>query len=260
MKQLLATILLISVAHFANAKEVSVQKVDEGNYRLTLTHSTVLDIGIAQAYLYETAKSLCGTLSPHFGKYSFAGSEAIEKKVESAPTFEFVQDIQCANENSESTAVAMKYLTSESEAQAIRNQVLVLSETYFNDIASSKFDKAYSVLADSMRSFSTKTSWVSEKNTFQSQVGDPRQITISKLTLYDNPPGAPNPGIYVAADYYNEFSNAPIHCGYVMWFKGQDGNFKIIREESGLVTSEQLAAIPTEQLPIVKQRLRCVTP
>jgi hypothetical protein len=61
----------------------------------------------------------------------------------------------------------------------------------------------------------------------------------------------------VAADFSNAYRNVPIHCGYLMWFRPIDGEFRIIREESGHITAEQLSRIPASQLPEIKQRFRC---
>jgi hypothetical protein len=41
---------------------------------------------------------------------------------------------------------------------------------------------------------------------------------------------------------------APIHCGYLTWFRGENGEYRIVREETGHVTTESLARIPSEQI------------
>jgi hypothetical protein len=103
-------------------------------------------------------------------------------------------------------------------------------------------------------------SWKIGKRSFQQLAGDPVEIKITKVTVYDNPATAPEPGLYVAADYSNVYRNAPIHCGYLMWFRSIGGEFRITREETGHVTAEQLKTIPSSQIPEIKQKLRCVSP
>lgn len=81
-----------------------------------------------------------------------------------------------------------------------------------------------------------------------------------KITVYNNPAEAPEPGLYIAADFNNVFENIPIHCGYLMWFRPIGGTFTITREETGYVTAEQLKSISNTQLPDLKRQLRCVAP
>jgi len=109
-----------------------------------------------------------------------------------------------------------------------------------------------------LRVFSTAESWKVDKQSFRSEVGARVSITIARLTVYENPPNAPGPGIYIAADFNNQYELAPIHCGYLMWFRGEDGEFRIVREETGHVTAESLAMIPSDQIPFIRQRLRCI--
>ena len=260
MKQILLFIILAITVQSANAKEISVQKIDENTYKLTLSDREVLDIDVAQARLLEKAESICGTKNPVFGRYSFEGSETIEAKDTSDSNFRFEQVILCSSDLAKPESGADSKIKSNSEAEAIQDNIRNLSQQYIEDIAKGRFDAAYSYVADSLRAITSKSAWQSEKRKFQSQAGDPIDVVIAKITVYDNPQDAPEPGIYVAADFNNKFSNAPIHCGYLMWFKGESNRFQIIREESGLVTNEQLEQIPGEQLPIVKQKLKCVTP
>src|SRR5690606_38689574 len=102
-----------------------------------------------------------------------------------------------------------------------------------------------------------ETTWKESKRSLHAILGEPVRFTITKVTVYDNPPDSPGPGVYVAADFTNEFRNAPMHCGYLVWTRAANGQFEITREDAGHVTSEQLAAIPVSQHAQIRQQMRC---
>jgi len=260
MKHIFFILILAFSSSFISANEISVQKIDENNYVLSLSNNEVLSIRVAQSHIIEKAKILCGKKFPVLGKYSFKGTEAIEAKEKNNTKFEFIQNVKCTAKQDNKEIVSESKIKSRSQKQEIEEDIRKMSIKYLNNLVSGNFDEAYFNVAESLRAFSPKSTWMSKKRNFTSQVGKTIKINISKVSIYDNPANAPRPGIYVAADYYNEFANAPIHCGYLMWFKGDGNFFQIIREESGFITTEQVSQISKEKLPIVKQRLRCVSP
>jgi hypothetical protein len=83
-------------------------------------------------------------------------------------------------------------------------------------------------------------------------------MSVWKITLYNNPPSAAAPGLYVAADYTNEYSSLALQCGYLMWARSEGAtDFRIIREDAGNLEAGALEDMPADQLAQIKQQLHC---
>lgn len=245
----------------ASAAEISVRQVQENKFELVLTNTTRLSESEAQAYIANVAANVCKGLTPVIGEYRFEATEAIGGDAASSEpdTFRFTQQVACVHGATTPTDQRRPTLSTPEESQRVKEDIQLRSEEHFRLIAERSIDDAYAqVSADGMNVDETK--WKNEKLAFQTTAGEPLEISIVKVTVYDNPPEAPEPGLYVAADFSNVYRNVPIHCGYLMWFRSTGGSFRITREETGHVTSEQLKSIPSAQLPEIKRKLRCVAP
>ena len=247
----------------AIAAEISMRSVGPGIHEFVLTSPTPLSEEEARAQIARAAASVCKGVPAVPGKWRFESSERIGGGAPSPSVpnaFRFVQEFACRFGVQAPSAARLPALKNEEEIGRVRDEVKVKSETYFKLISSKRVDEAVANVATAGMGVS-EAKWKGDRLSFQSIAGDPVQITIAKVTVYDNPANAPAPGLYVAADYSNVYRNVPIHCGYLMWYRPVGGSeFLIIREEGGHVTSEQLKSIPASQLPEIKRRLLCVSP
>lgn len=252
---LLAGIAWISSA---SAAETSVRQVQPRTYEFVLTNPTALSESDARARIAEASASVCKDLTAVPGRWRYESKEAIGGgDLSSGETFRFVLEVSCVP--GAQTGERRPTLQNEEESRRVQNEVRLKSVAYFQHIAAKRLDEALAQVAVT-RMGVNEAKWKSDKLSFQAKAGEPLEISIRKITVYDNPAGAPEPGLYVAADYSNVYRDLPIHCGYLMWFRAVDGEFRITREEMGYVTSEQLKSIPSAQLPEIKRRLRCVAP
>jgi Protein of unknown function (DUF4019) len=243
----------------ASAAAVSVRQVQPNRYEFVLTNPIPLSEKDAQALIATSATSICKDLTPVLGKYRFEANERIGGGAASDEPYRFVQEVSCAPGATAEVSERRPMLQSAEEARQVQEEIRLKSEAYIRLIAAGRIDEAYAQVSAAGTGVDEAT-WKSGKRSFQETAGEPLRISIVKITVYDNPAEAPEPGLYVAADFGNEFRNIPIHCGYLMWFRPFGGNFRITREETGFVTAEQLKSIPGAQLPEIKQRLRCVVP
>jgi hypothetical protein len=245
----------------STAAEISVRQLQQSSFELTLTNDTVLDETVARTYLSQAAASVCRELAPILGKYRFDSKEALGASVLSRerPSYRFVQEISCVPRTQTASPVRQPTITSPAEMQQVREEVKGLSEAYFRLLAAKRFDEAYAQLNETALG-TDKVTWTRERQAFQSVAGAPVAISIIKITVYDNPAEAPEPGLYVAADFQNSYKNAPYECGYLMWFREAGSPYVITRSEMGHVTSETLKTIPESQRPELFQKLRCVAP
>ena len=142
-----------------------------------------------------------------------------------------------------------------------KDEAVELTEQYFKNILSAKYELAYSSLAPTLKQYFTEAGWFKGKKEFVLLAGKLNTFKASRVTVYNNPPNA-KPGLYVAVDYYNNFDNLPVHCGYLVWFKEENSERdpQIIREETGYITKAQMSETSKEQLEDLEQRLRCVRP
>jgi hypothetical protein len=239
-----------------------VRNLQSRNYELILTNQTALSESEARAQIAKEAASVCKGATAIPGKWRYESKEAIGGTAPSSPepnSFRFVQEISCVPGAPVLSAEHQPTLLNEEESRRAQSEVKLKSEAYFKLIASKRVDEALIHVAIARMGL-TEARWKSDKLALQAMAGEPVQISLEKVTVYDNPTGAPEPGLYVAADYSNVYRDMPIHCGYLMWFRPIGGEFRITREESGYVTAEQFKSIPSAQLPEIKRRLRCVAP
>lgn len=255
---LIAGTLASSVAF---AAEIAVRQVQQDAFEFVLTHSTRLSETEAQALIASVAAKVCKDLAPVLGQYKFEARESIGGNAGSSEpdTFTFIQQVACVHGTDIPRHQRRPVPLRPEESQRVQNDIRLRSEEYFRLIADRCFDDAYSQLSADVIGVD-EAKWKHEKQSFQLTAGEPLQISIVKVTVYDNPPEAPEPGLYVAADFSNVYKNIPIHCGYLMWFRSNGGSFSITREETGHVTAEQLKSIPTAQVPEIRRMLRCVAP
>ena len=142
-----------------------------------------------------------------------------------------------------------------------RVHVKDLTEKYFKNISEGNLGLAYRSLSPELRANLAEERSKEQKSVFAQTAGDIVRLHISKLTVYDNPQNAPKPGIYIATDYYNKYAGVPIHCGYLVWFKGDaQKEYLITREETGFATADQLAGLSASKLKAIEKGLRCVVP
>jgi hypothetical protein len=257
-----AVVALSLCASRAYALDIAVHQLTESSYELVLSNTGTLDEGEARAYISRVAASVCNGRTPVLGRYRFEAMEPVESGMRGREpgSYRFTQEVTCSVSAPPSSDARQPTLGSPEGTQAIQAEIGKKSEAYFRLLAAKQFEEAFAE-ASGPALGADQAKWKQDNQAFQAIAGEPVTISIVKITVYDNPAEAPEPGLYVAADFSNTYANVPIHCGYLVWYRPVGGReFKITRLETGYVTSEQLKGIPGSQLPDIKQRLRCVGP
>ncbi len=246
----------------AYAAEISVRQLGQGHFELVLTNDTVLDERAARAHVAQAATQICKGLAPTLGKYRYESQEALGAGVlaRKPDTYQFIQEVTCLANSERSPVPQVATLSTPEEARRAEAEVKKLTEEYFRALNKKDFDAAYSQTNPAAIA-SDKATWVRDKKAFQALAGELTSHSVVKITVYDNPPEAPEPGLYIAADFQNSYKNVPYECGYLMWFRAnRDTPFRVTRSEIGTVTSENLRSIPEVQRAEVLRKLRCVAP
>jgi Protein of unknown function (DUF4019) len=252
-------LLLFTVAHSAVAGEkVTVKRLGDAAYELTLKASEPLEVSAGQAQLRPAAQQLCGDKPVTFGRYSFERQEAAAPKASEAPgELMLRQEIRCGSAASGKATAASQSMKPPSTPEEDQKQVEALTYQYLKAKDSGDLAKAYGFFADSMKATAPQESWSSAEKKFSAQSGPVTSRRIRKITRYDNPPSAPRPGVYIAADLVSQFQNMDIHCGYVVWHSQPDGSFRVIREESNYVNKATQQRMTPEQVTAFKASARC---
>ncbi|MBC7984313.1 MAG: hypothetical protein H7Y02_10720, partial [Candidatus Obscuribacterales bacterium] len=187
---LLAGVIWLSSAV---AAEVSVRQVQPGKYEFVLTNPTALSESEAMAEIAKAAASPCKGITPVLGKYRYEAKEAIGGGGLSSrepDTFRFVQEVSCVPGAQVQTGERRPTLQNEEESRRVQSEVKLKSEAYFQLIASKRVDEALTQVAVA-RMGVNEAKWKSDKLSFQTMAGEPLEISISKITVYDNPSASP---------------------------------------------------------------------
>ncbi|MGE3848918.1 MAG: DUF4019 domain-containing protein, partial [Gammaproteobacteria bacterium] len=225
--------LLMLPSVLATDGKVKVTRINDRIILMELSSPKSMSIKDAQAALLGTALDACKGLSPSFGKYKFNFQVPLSSSDGPPPEpFLFAQEIECAGHEAAGISQHRTEI-SDSEKARIGSMVQSITDRYFAQAESGNFEASYEMLSDYMQSISPRSSWVAKSRDFHGKAGAKISGGVSRVTVYVDPPDAPSLGIYVAADYEIHYERVPLHCGYVVWFRGADGSFRLSREESG---------------------------
>jgi len=243
------------------AQGVYVRQLAADKYLLQLVGPASLTEIQSHARVAETASAVCKTMNPVLGVYRYETTQRVDATVasEGSNSLRFMQELACEAKARPSPVERRPTLQSAEESRDVQQQIRTRSETYLKLLADGLLDDAYDQVDGEGMGVDAAT-WKSQKRSFQALAGRAVHLSVVKITVYDNPPAAARPGLYVAADYVNEYQNMPLHCGYLMWFREANGQFRIAREEVGYMTAEELKKLPPAQLATTRRQLRCVTP
>jgi hypothetical protein len=252
--------VLLTVGYAAADSKIDIIKVSKDYYQLTYTSDAIITLENAQKALYRPAVEVCSGREPGFGKYQFESKEPLSEEVPSKEeSFVFVQEIKC-NPGRENTSHKVTRTLSPKERLAIEQSVRKKTNAYLDNLEASNFDVSYSMLSQTMKEMSTFEEWKAQITKFREASGPMRERDIWRITLYVDPPSAPIPGIYIAADYEESYESVPFQCGYFMWLEGETGSYSIIREESGYLDKETALNISTVDLNRVRKSFGCPAP
>ncbi|MDB5687067.1 MAG: hypothetical protein JWR77_1656 [Rhizorhabdus sp.] len=134
------------------------------------------------------------------------------------------------------------------------------SRAYMKDKQARHFNRAYAMIAASMRSYLTPALFESEADRFLSEAGKPGDMRFTKVSWYRDPPEASEPGLYVAVDFTGTYANLELMCGYLMWRQGTDGQFQLVREEQNFIDRHGAQQMVPEQRQKLPDLFGCVSP
>ena len=192
------------------------------------------------------AMEICGARYPDLARYRFTGNERIASDGTRSSSFEVHQQLTCSDApppaaRAEAPAPAGWQATAGDEAAA-----RAATMAYFAAVDAGDADRVYAMLDEGQRAMETREARGEALRAFRAQAGRPGTHRIVALTWYVNPPGAPRPGIYVAADYERSYSALLANCGYLVWYRDASGRYSLMREENGIIARGSVPDTPVD--------------
>lgn len=258
-------LLALSALPFAGwADDVPVIRVIDlggGAYRLTLTSFSISNLAEAQAALLPKANELCGDKTPQFGKYEYGpkeGTDNIGNPMLTAGKLTLVQEIRCevsiaAAQPVQAADPDPNWKPSDDEYKSVYAAI----SRYF--AAKDKGDAiaTYAMLDEAAQQNITFKQWVIQSDQFTAEVGASVSHWVVKYNWYKNPRGAPEPGVYVSADFVDHYKNVDADCGGVSLHEQDDGSFRVMNETHGSIPLNSKQIMTPEALTALKIKLNC---
>jgi hypothetical protein len=219
------------------APKITSEAIEPDRYRLHVAGAAPT-IAAAQAALMPKARALCGGRAASFGSFRYSQRGALD------------QELLCG---ARKPAVTAATPPPPDWAPSPEDQKAALAATYafFGAMDRGDYSAAWSRLSEGMKASAPAAEWRRSAEAFNSRAGAVRARRVTEITWYNNPPDAPTPGLYVAADFSAGYEKLDFVCGYLMWRLQPDGSFVLTREEQNVVdkaTAKRLASIDREPL------------
>jgi hypothetical protein len=258
---ILTTIALMALIHAAPAanadSDITVKDIGNNQYELTLHTTTTVNIFEAQRELAPTAKKTCGEKEANFGHYAFEIKEPLADPVSKTATLTLTQTIRCGSADPPTIPQTTSAPDGWKPSTSDQSQIESRTYRYYGFKDAGDYAAAYAMFDHGMKESAHFDSWASNARSQNIKAGRVLKRQILKITWYKDPPSAPEPGIYAAADFSGQFENDPIYCGYLAWHRAADGNYRIIREEENFIDKGTIAKMNETEVKALAAKFGC---
>lgn len=249
---------LADLAAAAQSANVQVEQTGERQYRLHVDFPGQVEPTQAQAMLAGVASQLCEGTNFGWGHYRFSSKAPLTGSSNAGQT-RFEQDLDC--DVGSATKVRPGTPAPGTPAtDAERRDVASRTEDYLARKDSGDFASADAMFDADVLAQVDRAKWRDERRAFNAKSGAPISREVVGVTFYDDPPDAPRLGRYAAVDYRARYKDRAFYCGYVVWVRQADGNYRLIREDETIVTDENAAGLDAQAMAALKQRPGCREP
>ena len=238
--------------------EIDVQRLDNDSFQLVLKSYSSKTVEAGQQELLPTAKEACGAKEVRYGKYQFETLEPLNSTAANGSILVLKQNIVCApTDGARAPAESPKNADSQWHPAAAQVQRVGLqSIAYFAAKDGRRYKEAYELLSPASKQITPFERWRSVAEDSSAKMGEVLHRDIKKITWYKNPPQAA-PGTYAAVDFSSQFTNANIHCGYLVWSEQGDGSFLMVREEENFIEKATEHKLKPNELKKVRAQFGC---
>jgi hypothetical protein len=228
----------------AQQSKIQVFKLETGVTVIVVQSMTSKSVEAARRELMPEAKRICGAQPIWFGDYQF------DSGGRNGP-FLLMQPIRCVDPTQAPTTVVKDPTWRPTERQ--QAIILELTRRYFRMKDARDYDQVRQMLANEL----PYADWLAAAETFNKQSGPVRYRGFSRVTWYVNPVNAFAPGLYAAVDFHGQFDHIDTSCGFVMWYRGQDGVTRLLREEQNYISRERQQSMSADELAALRKKWGC---
>ena len=244
----MAAILLLVA--FALEPQVAAAALDSNRHMLDLKTDAGTTFEAAQAALFPTARRLCANRTFFLGAFQFAEQAEEPGAKTGAAQAGFQQELYCSPKQPSVSATASAADPSEAQQRA----VLEATYGYLAAKDGNLLSDAYAMLSPRAKATMPEPEWTASARAFNQRSGAVRARRVTHISWYSDPPDAPEPGLYVAADLNGAFENVEFLCGYLMWRLEADGRYRLVREEQNFLERRPGARLaPLDRAPLRAQ-------
>ena len=199
---------------------IAASQLGENRWELTLTlPAWNVDYREMQRLLMPMAAKLCGDLTPRLDAFKQEGRFAPGRPGEAEEGSEkpdygtrLVQVVAC--EPAPTRMPTPNRALTDARRAALEDEIRAKTLAYFKGLdAGGDAGASYAMLSEYLRS-DPFDDWRRARLAERTEKGDVIERRVWRMTVYVDPPDAPTPGIYVAADYEAAYENALFECGF----------------------------------------------
>lgn len=206
------------------APAIAVERLDETSVLLSLEADPASSVAEMQERALPAGRQACQPYRAVLGSFRFLNEGGKTR---------FEQEMLCFSIGHWSGGVTKGGAALE-PTRTDQQMVLFASYSYFSAKDAKRYARAYANLSDQMKSRVPLADWSRAAAGFDAEAGPVRGRRVVEITWYRDPQDAPEPGLYVAADFSAEFEQAEFVCGYLMWRIGPEGGMQLVREEQNI--------------------------
>ena len=230
---------------------IEVTRKSDGTYQLTLEVEEAMDVGNGQVLLLPKAVELCDGLRPQFGRFEFRTLESVEGPT-ATDSFVLVQDIECGGAEHAAEDKRPSRELGDQERLEIETDARARTVAYLKAAADGDERAALAMFSGLV----SNEEWRRQEAEFRAKAGPLGDVDVWRVTVYVDPPSAPEPGIYVATDLEVSYEHLTA-CGYFVWLERPDGALRITRRDVGEIPDDFVSKVSDSQLAKVRNDFGC---
>jgi hypothetical protein len=242
--------MLLFLAAQAALAGLSVERIDEHSFRM--------ELAAPQAGLQPAARLACQKRKPVFARYRIVSEVPPEGAKPASPAGRSLeQQLLCLETGRRAVPAATRPDPQWQPTATDERALLAATYEYFTAKDAGRYAEAHGRLSDRMKAATPLAEWATGARLFNAEAGPALGRRVIEISWYNHPTDAPEPGIYVAADYSAEFERLEFVCGYVMWRLLPDGSFRLVREEQNLARKRGPKPMASIDRDPMRVRLGC---
>lgn len=249
---MLAVVLLLTA--LSPGPRVEAQRLDASRHMLAVQTEARAAFDSTQAMLVPTARRLCGDRPFFFGAFKFAGEAEAPAAKPGVAQGSFQLELHCSSPERRPASAA---LTASAPSDTQQQAVLKATYGYLAAKDGNRLPDAYAMLSPGAKVTAAQSDWIATARDFNERAGAVRARRVTDISWYSNPPEAPEPGLYVAADLEGTFANVEFLCGYVVWRLDADGSLRLVREEQNFLERRPGAGVAALDRAPLRAQMGC---